>query len=456
MITLPKNVSYVKNEIQPGNQYFLVGGAVRDLLLNKSSKDLDIVCSGDIRPLARRVADRTNGAFYVLDAERNIYRVIITDDQGERVVFDFTQMRGASIEEDLLQRDFTINAIALNIADPQEFIDPLRGGKDLQQKVLRPCSPKCFMDDPLRVIRAIRYSVALGLRIDPLTIKEIKSSAPNLAYVSKERRRDELFKILENEKPFVAVELLNAMGIWPQFNLGTFQDLDLIIQRIKRIHSFTNYLAYAVEQKDVEFLFVSSFIAASHPYRRKLADIIFGTNLSGRKLLGLIYLVAMLWNQEDDIAIQDPLALSKEESEDLSGLLSNKDIFHKFAANNKDNDRRAIYLYFKSLGKMGLILPIISLAETSQKTSTELNYDLWIREIECVERIFSAWFDLPEIIDPRPLITGKNLMFDFDLTPGPFYGNLLEGLREEQAAGTITTHQEALDWVEQQIMKKKL
>ena len=195
MINLPEGLKALNPLLQQTEQYYLVGGAIRDALISRVSQDIDIVCSGDARNIARRLSDQISGSFFMLDEERNACRVIKKNPDGSRLVYDFSQFKGATIEADLLERDFTINAMAVDLSNPGEIIDPLKGGRDLAEKWLRPCKATSFIDDPLRVIRAIRYAVKYDLRIENSTIHLLKQAIEKLASVSRERKRDELFKI---------------------------------------------------------------------------------------------------------------------------------------------------------------------------------------------------------------------------------------------------------------------
>ena len=139
--------------LQPGQQIYLVGGAVRDGLLNKKSHDLDFVVSGNVKKFARNVANQLNGSFYMLDETRQTARVLLeVNDQSEKLVLDFALLDQTSIQENLVLRDFTINAIAYDLQE-QKLVDPLHGGQDLLKKKLVPCSKSAFQDDPVRTLR---------------------------------------------------------------------------------------------------------------------------------------------------------------------------------------------------------------------------------------------------------------------------------------------------------------
>ena len=134
---------------------YLVGGVVRDAYLRRPTTDIDIAVDGDAVGLARRVADWLGGDIFVMDRERGVARVLATR-ADERLSLDFARFRGHTLEQDLQDRDFTMNAMAVDLhGDLQVLIDPLGGLTDLRRKVLRCCSSRSFADDPVRMLRAV-------------------------------------------------------------------------------------------------------------------------------------------------------------------------------------------------------------------------------------------------------------------------------------------------------------
>ncbi|HLE90151.1 MAG TPA: DUF5678 domain-containing protein, partial [Anaerolineales bacterium] len=152
--------------ILPDQEIYLVGGAVRDMLLNRLSPDLDFALPSNGVSLARRVANALDANFMVLDDERDTGRVIVTESDGTRTFLDFATYRGGStLEADLRARDFTINAIAFDLRT-QTLIDPLNGASDLRAKSIRACSPTSLMDDPVRILRGVRQAAAFEFKIE--------------------------------------------------------------------------------------------------------------------------------------------------------------------------------------------------------------------------------------------------------------------------------------------------
>jgi tRNA nucleotidyltransferase/poly(A) polymerase len=176
-------------EVLAGKEAWVVGGAVRDELLERPVLDLDIACRQPERA-ARAYARRRGAAVFPLSAEHGGWRVAL--DEGHTV--DFTPLQGETIEADLGTRDFTVNAIAVPLAGG-EPIDPYDGRGDLRRGVLRAISPRVFDDDPLRLVRAVRLEDELGFRLDPETetlVRDRTSLAPQPAG---ERLLDELRRL---------------------------------------------------------------------------------------------------------------------------------------------------------------------------------------------------------------------------------------------------------------------
>ncbi len=457
MVILPDGVKLLQELLEPQENYFLVGGAVRDLLLSRSNHDLDLVCSGDPRTIARKLAQKTSGSFFMLDDERNACRVISTSVEGKRLSFDFTQMHGESILADLEDRDFSINAMAINLADTSQLIDPLKGARDLHEKWLRPCSKTSFINDPLRIVRAIRYSVEHDLKIEPDTIKLLKAAIPGLAGVSQERKRDELFKILSNPKPWAAIDLFLHFGIYEQLGLPRLIDPQAASSSLRQYSSFCSYLLGEYQARDADTLLLSAFINEVKPYRSFLNDQLEEHNQSDRSRRSLNGLALLLFESHDHEVDQvgKTLALSNDEINHLKVLLGARDAFNHLGQKTQSMDHRMIYRYFRDLGVIGIDLGLISLVKTASCISAELDDALWLKQVNLFHQLLDSWFIHPETVRPKLLLSGKDLMFEFDLAQGPLIGDLLEGLREEQACGNIKDRKSALEWVDMKLDREE-
>lgn len=206
---------------------FLVGGYVRDKLLQRPSEDMDIVCVGNGIQLAQKVCDELNDCHKVSVFKRfgtamlktNELEVEFVGARKESYVKDSRKpkVEPGTLKDDLLRRDFTINALALKIWEDGagEMVDMFGGTKDLQEKTIRtPVEPVAtFSDDPLRMMRAIRFANQLNFKIEPKTFEGIKESAERIKIVSMERITVELQKIIKCDQPSIGFKLLDQAGL---------------------------------------------------------------------------------------------------------------------------------------------------------------------------------------------------------------------------------------------------
>jgi poly(A) polymerase len=240
-----KTISEVVDKQQV--EAYVIGGYVRDLLLKRNSKDIDIVVIGSGIELAEQVAKRLGPNVKVsvfknfgtamikckdieiefVGARRESYR----SDSRKPIVEDGT------LEDDQKRRDFTINALAIGLGANNfgQLLDPFHGIDDLNRKIIRtPLDPDTtFSDDPLRMIRAIRFASQLSFTIEPETLEAIRRNRNRISIVSKERINDELNKIILSPKPSVGFLLFDQVGllelIFPQ--LHKLKGVDVVNMR---------------------------------------------------------------------------------------------------------------------------------------------------------------------------------------------------------------------------------
>jgi tRNA nucleotidyltransferase/poly(A) polymerase len=216
---------------------YLIGGFVRDKILNRTTKDADIVCIGDGIRLAEKTAEKFSPKptvqFFKNFGTAQI-KITMRNDNGKQKIHFEIEFVGArkesynhdsrkpdvlpgTLDEDRMRRDFTINtlAISLNKEDFGKLIDPLDGLADIENKMIKtPLPPgQTFSDDPLRMMRAIRFAAQLNFTIAPETLEAIKQHADRIKIVSKERIIDEINKIIMTSKPSVGFDLLYKSGL---------------------------------------------------------------------------------------------------------------------------------------------------------------------------------------------------------------------------------------------------
>lgn len=470
-------------------EIYLVGGAVRDLLMNRACHDMDFALPDDPRQLARGVANEIKGDFFALDDERNTFRVIYHHPTGSRTFLDFCGLRGPDIESDLRARDFTINALALEIHNPAKLIDPVNGLKDLQAKTLRACSKNAFQDDPLRVLRGIRMALAFQFHFEQATLGEMKAAAPFLNRVSPERQRDELFNILDGCQVSSAIRLLDQVGaleqILPEMPLlkGETQPAPHIYDVWEHTLSLLQNLeiVYSTLVGDYNEDRASNLLmglATLHLGRFRHLLVQHFNNLlnPGRSLRSLLFLAALYHDvakpaarqaapgghihyigHEDtgaEVAIRraQALVLSQVEVKRIETIVHEHMRIHNLVKTGLVPSRRVIFRYFRATGPAGVEICLLSLADTQATYGPTLSTETWVAELMVCKTLLEGWWERKaEVINPVRFLSGDELMKAFGLPPGPLVGKLLAAIQEAQAGGEILDRQQALDFAREQL-----
>lgn len=426
-------------------QVYIVGGAVRDAFLRHPIKDVDIATPNSGIKLARQIANALNGDFYPLDRSRDVGRAIVNTPDG-KVVFDVAKFRGDTLEADLRDRDFTINAMAVNLRDDlNNVIDPTGGEQDLQAKVLRRCSPASLFDDPIRSLRAVRQSVKLKLRIDPETSQDIRSVALRLRESSPERVRDEFFNMLDAPRPIVALRVAHTLGliepVLPGITLGGRWDA-----RLKVVQNF-NMILEAISPRRTEDILaqftMGAMVMVLAGFRAQLEAHVETTWANDRTHHALLLLAALLIfeNNEQLESYTELLRLSNHEVDRLTKIQRYRHRFDALA----DTSAREIYRFWRDLGVAGIDVILLSLA-LQLADDAEFSQDAWLVRVERANMLFNTYFNAyAQAVDPPMLIDGNQLMRQLGLKPSPIIGEILELIREAQVTGEISSIDDALN-----------
>jgi len=466
-------------------QVYLVGGKIRDMLMQKPGKDLDFAVTGDVLKLARKTADRIGAAFYVMDAVRKTARLIyFPANSGHRWILDFSALQGSDIRSDLKARDFTVNALALDLRSPEKIIDPLSGARDIKDGILRMCRPTSFTADPIRVVRAVRQALELGFRITPETVSALKSAVPMIGTTSPERQRDELFKMLESGKA--------AAGLRTAFTLGVFHTLLPEVETLKGVaqssphtldvfdHTlavvgeldtlFTVLVEPYSEEKGASLLHGLAVLELGR-FREQLTQHFANSVTPERSRRGLLNLAGLYHDiakplvrtveADNRIRFLDhenigeevaktrgkALMLSSDEVDRLGILVRDHMRIHQLAKTGKEISRKALFRFFRDTGDTGIDLVLLALADLLGTYGVTITPEYWQQELQTCRQLLDAWyFHRTEYLQPEKLVDGKDLMDSFQLPPGPLIGMLLEYIREAQATGQVVSREQALSY----------
>jgi poly(A) polymerase len=409
-----------------GVDAFLVGGALRDSLLERETNDLDFALSGACEDISRAFAERISGSFFWLDKKRLQGRVVEKRADGLSV-YDFAPLCGASIEDDLRCRDFTINALALPLfGDRVGLIDPLHGCDDLPRGVIRACSASVFDADPLRLLRAIRFAAELGFSIEEKSWENICAKAPLLQVVAGERVRDELFRTLAAPGCGESLSKLSSSGLWAE----------ILPAREWAISEEAIAHAEIAERLCIE-------IGRHFPDSgEKLTFYLDREVEAGISVRSLIKLAAVLGSVErgGTAPLTEKLRLGKDAGRVLDLFCRNeRDVYGML---ERSNSERVIYRFFRDREPAGpgmLITGRVAEDVSDACFSNLMGY--WVRRYNAGEA------DL--------FLGGGEVMEILGVPPGQVVGEAMERLREAEGNGQVKSREEALQFIKNLLTKEE-
>lgn len=455
---------------------YLVGGMLRDALLNRPSHDLDFVVAAQAIQLAFRVGDQTGWPVYILDRERDTGRVVLPDG---KTTLDFACFRGETLEDDLRARDFTINAIAMPAAayTTTSLVDPTDGIRHLVHQEIHLTQPTAVAQDPIRALRAVRLAFVLDFALSPAVQASLRTA--DLTAVSQERIRDEWFKLLQTAVPHQAMAMLADDGLLAQIapELNALATVQQSPPHHENVWAHTLSVLHALTQLETAVTMpvnetVQGVQEALLPYLDQLTahwQRPYDGGINGQLLLRVAALFHDVGKAQTQTVDKDgrirflnhdvigansaaqrlqTLCLSNEAVSHVANIVRHHMrpllLAHSNAATKLS--RRAIYRYFRDTGVAGLDVAWLSLAD-HLATYQDVDDEAWQRLVRVVRQLFESYFtQYEEIIAPEPLVNGRDLMQELHLPPGPEVGRLLRLIREAQAVGEIDTAVAAIEF----------
>ncbi|MBI4003512.1 MAG: HD domain-containing protein [Candidatus Omnitrophica bacterium] len=452
--------------------WFLVGGLVRDQLLGRpfTNRNVDLAVPTGAITLARALASALGGAFVPLDEAAGSARVVISEGS-QRLDMDISDFRGPSLEADLGRRDFTVNAIAIALADwlrnpahPGPLIDPCNGRHALSRKELAACFPGTFDEDPVRILRAFRFAAQLEFAFADSLETMMARAVEGLVRVSGERLRDELVAICATDRAGWAMTSLNAIGaldvLFPELvpgramDQGGFHHLDVLGHQLETVHQGDRILAACAEFSGPLRGPLNAYCAEELVERRSRKSLI--------KLGGLLHDAGKPANRQvhDDgeiwfighehtgaelaLTAAQRLRFSNRETQMISQLVRHH-LRPGFLSREPQLTRRAIYRFYKDLGDDGPACLLTWWCDRMATRGPLSRVDQLDQQRARLEELLSPYFfKVEEIVKPPRLVDGHQLMAEFHLTPGPAVGELLAAIEEAQAEGQVHSAEEAL------------
>jgi len=468
---------------------WLVGGPVRDAILNRPCHDWDFVCR-HARNIALGLSRKLRATFVVLDEQNRIYRVVLPD----KVTLDFAEMQGKTIEEDLSRRDLTINAMARALTPtplPQEgeggrrrrpgegIIDPFHGQRDLKTGTIRAVSEKAFIEDPLRLLRAFRFQSQFQFAIDPRTLRWIKKHHHKLSDVSAERVREELLRLWKQPCSSGSLPMMDRAGLLSVI----FPEVEACRRTAVRYYGKGGVLKHSFEAvENLEWILKNGTVGAGLvPARNRIAgghktrpyDAYLNETIGGYPRLAWLKWAAFLHDigkpatakvvkgrlrffehervgAELAVQVARRLRCSRQEGQGLGLWVRHHMRLGNLAAAARVTDK-ALSRFFRDLGEDGVGMVLVSLADHY----TYLSKSLWGKGKDPVEKmgreLLRSFYDRRQKILPARLLNGHDLMRCLRIKPGPLVGKLLEAIQDAQAEGKVKTKEEAIGWAKRKV-----
>ncbi len=444
-------------------EVFLVGGMLRDRLFGRESRDADFVFSRHALAGARLFAERFGGTFVLLRTEGGMARVV-----REGWTFDFSDFRGPDLIADLQERDFTINTLCLPLLpspteNPDALLDPFHGIKDLRQGILKTVSEASFRKDPLRLLRAFRLSVQLGLSLDPQTRRSLGRSAPLIQRCAPERVHHEMQLLLAEDASFSGLQGMEEEGLLGQLfpelirlkgiGRNRYHHLDalahslLSLGRLERLGQ-DPFLLPPELGREAKLFFQDSRQTVWLKWAALFHDLGKAETAAEKNGETVFYghpgLSRTLFEQ-----IAHRYRMGRRERETIAWWIENH--MRPFYLCHEERagvlTRKALIRLIRDSGPLLNGLFLLAWADLSAAEGPEKTPDQ-------EERLLTVWSKTAtlraEWVKPlqsaRPLLTGKDLLA-LGLVPGPLFKRLLTELEEKRMAGEIENRAQALRWV---------
>ncbi len=470
-----------------------VGGYVRDLLLGREPVDLDISVPHGGRRAARLVANHFDGAYYPLDDETDTGRAIIKRD-GRRYIVDVARWRGRTLLEDLGARDFTINAMALDL-NTQELVDPFHGQRDLQRKMVRMLEAEVFLEDPVRLLRGPRLCAQLSFQLEEETRRAIATFSGFITRAAIERVRDELVRLMRAEDVAAWLVEMDALGLLesilpevkalqgvPQPRPHYLPVYEHTLETVQRTLWIIAYLEGRVEPRQRSEELVAETLA---PWREQLLQHLRVDLSATRNHRDFLPWGALAhdWGKPKTYRVDERgrivfynhervgaaitadamrrLRFARKEVEHMVTIVRHHmrpfALIRQIVKEHQETpSRRAVYRFFRDTGDAGIDVLLVNLADDWATHGPRLRMRYWAQRLSILPPLFDAYFNRPhEVVRPRPLLRGRELMDKLGLEPSPLLGRLLNALVEAQASGEVHTRAQALHWARKWLAEQR-
>ena len=438
------------------NEIYLVGGAVRDFLTDKDTTDRDIiVMDEDTRTFALKLADLFEATFVPLDEENKIYRLVLPDKIN---YIDVTNPVGGTIEKDLMRRDLTINAIAVNIKTC-EVIDIAGGITDIYNKCLNYVNEHNFEDDPLRLLRIYRFQSVLGFDLTPETISAVCKYTNLIHKPAVERINYEILKLFSGEFAHKAIENMNKTWL--------LEEIFPFVKELKQVppnsHHHLDLFHHSLETvKQIQKIYENS----SDEIKTHLQKTEFGgfSRLTHLKLAGFMHDIGKFstWTIEegkhrfikhDDVGAKLSVKLLKDlhfsnKQIDYISSMIKYHIYPSHVMTSPQITEKIMMRYVRKMDTNSIDVIILAQADRLSARGPEITEEIVERNINSLNMLLKFYLEAKETLKPLPkLLSGTEVMEILNIKPSPKLGEIMNALHEAQISGDVLTKEHAIKFI---------
>lgn len=438
------------------NEVYLVGGAVRDFYMNKSTCDRDlIVCDADAREFALNLADMLDAVFVPLDEVNKIYRLVLPDKIN---YIDITNPIENSLKSDLLRRDLTINAIAVNIKS-LDIVDYVGGIEDLKKRIISVISEKNILDDPLRILRVFRFYSVLGFDIDEKTLDIVKKHVSLITKPARERVLYELMKLASGEFFSSTIILMDKYGLLELI----FPFVSELKQVPKNSHHHLDLFHHSVETANqVQLMYACS----SDNVKSHLDKIDFGgfSRLAHLKLAAFMHDIGKFstWTIEGDrhrfikhddvgsklaVDILKNMCFSNKQINYISSMIK----YHIYPSNvvsSPDLNEKIMMRFVRKMSDNAIDVILLAIADRLSAQGPDITPEIIANNINSLDYLLNFYIDKCQNLKPLPkLLDGNDVMKILNIQPSPLLGEVMEQLHEAQISGDVVSKDDAIAFV---------
>lgn len=437
---------------------YIVGGFLRDILMNKKSPDRDlIICNCDVEKFSRELADKLNAHFIELDSINKIYRIVL---ENKIDYIDITMPIENDFEKDIKRRDLTINAIAYNLKT-SEIVDLVGGVDDIKNKKIKGICDKNFEDDPLRLLRIFRFYAKTGFEIDESLIELSKSLYKRINVPAKERVTVELLKMFEGKYCDLALLKLDECGL--------LEEIFPIYKEVKKIppnsHHHLDLIHHLIESvRQVQMIYEKS----SEDVKNHLETIKYGSvqELAFLKLATFLHDIGKpsCWTIEEDtlrhrfikhdeigsklvVPILKDLKFSKKQIQYVQTLIKYH-IYPSSMVSAEDVTDKAFMKFYRKMEGYVIDVIILAMADRLSARGEKITEEIVTKNINSLTKLLNDYLKMRKDIKPlEKLLDGRDIMELLNIKQSPRLGEIICALKEAQISGNVTTKEEAVDFV---------